>query len=103
MPFIAQCPYPNCRKFLLLEDAVRGGAVACLLCKQPIAVSDPPAGHPPTVMVEPRAAGEAAAPPVLRKQTQPCPQCGASLQAPTAGSAPQKVKCGRCGHVFQAL
>ncbi|HEV7225212.1 MAG TPA: hypothetical protein VGN42_21075, partial [Pirellulales bacterium] len=99
---IAQCPYPNCRKYLLLEDAVRGGTVSCLLCKQPIAVSNPAPGQPPSVMVEARTTGEAAAPPILHKRTQPCPQCGASLQSPAAGSAPQKVKCGQCGHVFQA-
>ena len=102
MPFIAQCPYPNCRKYLLLEDSARGGTVSCLLCKQPIAVSNPAPGQPPSVMVDPCATGEAAAPPILRERTHRCPQCGASLHSPAVGSAPQKVKCGQCGHVFPA-
>lgn len=101
MPFIAQCPYPNCRKYLLLEDSVRGASVACLLCKQPIAVSNSPPDQPPTVTVEPSRAAEAAAPPVRFSPSRPCPKCGATLYLPAEGPAPQRAKCSKCGHVFQ--
>ena len=53
MPFIVQCPHADCRKFMLLEDSARGGAVECLLCKKPIKlearspVGSPAAAAPP--------------------------------------------------------
>jgi predicted Zn finger-like uncharacterized protein len=101
MPFIAQCPYPSCRKYLLLEDAVRGETMACLLCKQPIQISRSKPGEPPTVSMAgpPNAALVSSAPP---KRRYACPQCGAALMAPAAGAAGLKVRCGKCGHVFVA-
>lgn len=100
MPFIAQCPHPNCRKFQLLEDKVRGGTVACLLCKQPIAVSAAPPGEPPRVSIEPPRPGEASAPPIIGRRTRACPKCGTTLYLPADGPPPPKAKCAKCGHVF---
>lgn len=44
MPFITQCPHPDCEKFLLLEDETQGTVVRCLICKEPIELEPPPEG-----------------------------------------------------------
>ncbi len=38
MVFAVQCPEPNCRKFMLVEEHDRGKIVPCLICKTPIRV-----------------------------------------------------------------
>lgn len=38
MPFRVQCPHADCKKFMLLEDDVRGTTVPCLVCTRPIKV-----------------------------------------------------------------
>ncbi|MBY0513518.1 MAG: hypothetical protein K2P78_06360 [Gemmataceae bacterium] len=38
MVFAVRCPNPQCRKFMLVENADRGKVVPCLVCKQPIQV-----------------------------------------------------------------
>lgn len=40
MPFIAQCPHTDCRKFLLMEDEMQGQTVNCLLCKKGIELTE---------------------------------------------------------------
>ena len=50
MVFAVQCPNPNCRKFMLVEDSDLNRVVQCLLCKTAIKVGMPvsnPAGPPP--------------------------------------------------------
>ena len=37
--FAVQCPNPQCRKFLLVEEHDRGRTVTCLICKQPFRVA----------------------------------------------------------------
>ena len=38
MVFAVQCPDPNCRKYMLVEEHDRGNVVPCLICKTPIRV-----------------------------------------------------------------
>jgi hypothetical protein len=38
MVFAVQCPEPQCRKFMLVEEHDRGKIVPCLICKTPIRV-----------------------------------------------------------------
>jgi hypothetical protein len=38
MVFAVQCPAPNCRKYMLVENHDRGKVVPCLICKTPIRV-----------------------------------------------------------------
>jgi hypothetical protein len=96
MPFIAQCPHPDCRKFQLLEDSLRGAVTDCLVCKQPLHVRDA-AGGPQT---------EAVAPPPVRSGAPAragvghCPECTTALKLPTDQSV-QSVKCPKCGAVFR--
>jgi hypothetical protein len=42
MVFAIQCPNPNCRKFMLVEEHERGQVVNCLLCKEPIKIGAKP-------------------------------------------------------------
>ena len=47
MVFAVQCPNPNCRKYMLVEDHDRNKVVPCLLCKTAIRVgggAPPPTG-----------------------------------------------------------
>lgn len=39
--FAVQCPNPQCRKFMLVEDHDRGKVVNCLICKTPIRLGNP--------------------------------------------------------------
>ena len=43
MVFAVQCPNPNCRKFMLVEDSDLNRVVQCLLCKTAIKVGGGPA------------------------------------------------------------
>jgi hypothetical protein len=44
--FAVQCPNPKCRKYMLVEEQDRSGAVACLLCKTPIRIAAPLSPRP---------------------------------------------------------
>lgn len=46
MVLAVRCPNPQCRKYQLVEDADRGRAVSCLVCKQAIKVPAAPAPAP---------------------------------------------------------
>jgi hypothetical protein len=85
MPFIVQCPHADCRKFMLLEDSARGGAIDCLLCKKPIKVearssADSPQSDAPSMKI------------------QPCPHCKASLRLPADKTG--SIKCPQCNQAF---
>ncbi len=54
MAFIVQCPHRDCRKFMLLEDHLRGTQVECLICER-------------TIALEPSASEERRKPPPLKK------------------------------------
>ena len=89
MPFIAQCPHPACRKFQLLEDALRGAVTHCLLCKQPLRVREGAAGPqteavaaPPAGAVQPLGA----APPI--RTAPPVSAAPPIRTAPPAGTPP---------------
>ena len=38
MVFAVQCPNPNCRKYMLVEERDRANEVVCLLCKTPFRI-----------------------------------------------------------------
>ena len=38
MVFAVQCPNPQCRKYMLVEEHDKGKVVSCLLCKTAIRV-----------------------------------------------------------------
>jgi hypothetical protein len=44
MVFAVQCPNPNCRKFMLVEERER--TIVCLLCKVPFHIDVEPATRP---------------------------------------------------------
>jgi hypothetical protein len=44
MPFIVRCPH--CRKYMLIEDELRGAMGACLLCKSKLLFDSSQADHP---------------------------------------------------------
>ncbi len=44
MVFAVQCPNPNCRKFMLVEERER--TIVCLLCKVPFQIDVEPATRP---------------------------------------------------------
>jgi hypothetical protein len=46
MVFAVQCPNPQCRKFMLVEEHDRNKVVNCLICKTPIRVGAGPALSP---------------------------------------------------------
>jgi hypothetical protein len=46
MVFAVQCPNPQCRKFMLVEEHDRNKVVNCLICKTPIRVGSGPAQSP---------------------------------------------------------
>ncbi len=98
MPFIVQCPYPKCRKFILLEDDTRGTKVQCLLCKGMINVDASGSGEqresPPQ-----RQGPTQATPSAQRQPIATCPKCSTLLRVPPASEG-QKIKCARCQTVF---
>jgi LSD1 subclass zinc finger protein len=109
MPFIIQCPYDGCRKFMLLEDGARGTTVECLLCKHPIKV-DASASGSQGVGIAGGAGGQAQSKPqnaTAPPQRQPAATTGARPGAPpmpqaatppAAKPAQQQkiVNCGKC-------
>ncbi|MCA9165743.1 MAG: hypothetical protein KDA62_22300, partial [Planctomycetales bacterium] len=47
MPFKVCCPYPDCGKFMLVEDSDRGGSVNCLICRRSIRLDGADGGASP--------------------------------------------------------
>lgn len=123
MPFIAQCPHPDCRKYQLLEDSLRGAVTNCLLCKQPLRVREgadgpqteavaappanrtpPPANRTPPPVSRTPPVSHASPPPVNavpppRAGVARCPKCTADLRLPWEQTV-RAVKCPKCGAVF---
>jgi LSD1 subclass zinc finger protein len=119
MPFIIQCPYSECGKFMLLEDSDRGSTVKCLVCKKPIKLDPTNSGEGPAAAspglsslgpaapqaaapkpaVTPSAPGPAAAATAQRQTVRTCPKCNTPLKVP-AGAEKQRIRCPRCQNVF---
>ena len=95
MPFITQCPHPDCDKFMLMEDEMQGTVVRCLICKRPIEFDPPEGGMPEDDIVELEAAEE---PPIDSGpafHVGKCPKCGTPLRVPR-GQEKQAVQCTEC-------
>ncbi len=73
MPFIVQCENPTCRTYNLVEDALCGQSVECLICKTAFRADN---------------------------AIRACPQCAAKMRVPCSAAA-QRVQCPKCGTVFQ--
>ena len=115
MPFIVQCPHADCRKFMLLEDEVRGTTVSCLMCSKSIRVdasgskggAAPPPQAPPQQQAQtppPKAAAPTpkAAPPEDKVVvTCPNPSCKMPLRVPTTSKG-TSLRCPKCKQVFKA-
>jgi hypothetical protein len=99
MPFIVQCPHPECRKFMLLEDHVRGTTVPCLVCRRSIALDPSRSGDrpkPPPLANAPASA----APSAKRQAIADCPNCHTPLRLPP-NHKDQPIRCPACKHVFK--
>jgi LSD1 subclass zinc finger protein len=125
MPFIIQCPYPECGKYMLLEDSDRGSTVKCLVCKKPIKLDPTNPGEMPAAAVSPgiasptrpaapaapkpaaapspapaaAPAAPAAAATAQRQIVRTCTKCNTPLKVP-AGAEKQRIRCPRCQNVF---
>mgnify|MGYP001072873869 CR=1 FL=1 len=102
MPFIVQCPHPDCKKYMLLEDSSRGARVECLVCKRLIQVdpsgADERSDQRPDERDLPPALAEAA----LRARQQriaQCPQCAGPMRVPPNHQG-KRIQCPHCKHVF---
>ena len=99
MPFIVQCPHTDCRKFMLLEDHVRGTKVECLVCERTISLD--PSGSDdrpkPPPLVKPSAP---ASPRAKRQRIVQCPTCDTPLRLPPSHEG-KSIRCPACKHVFQ--
>ncbi len=84
MPFRIQCS--NCRKFMIVEDEMRGRQVECLICSKPITAD---------VDQKPPATSAAATPD--DPQIRSCPKCGSRMRV---SSTAARVRCPKCQHVF---
>ncbi len=99
MPFIVQCPHPDCAKYMLLEDAARGARVECLVCKRLIQVDASASGifsRPP----EPETPEPGLPPTARRHKVAHCPQCAGPMRVPPNQQG-KKIQCPHCAHVFQ--
>lgn len=96
MPFIAQCPHDDCRKFMLLEDEIQGAVIQCLVCKQPIQLDgdEDPAAADDDEIVDLQAVG---AKPQKDSgfHVGACPKCGTPLRVPY-GEETQARQCIEC-------
>ena len=119
MPFIVQCPHADCRRFMLLEDEVRGTTANCLLCSKPIKVDAPgsgshnsPGGKQPTPAPSKQptppptqAPREHTPPPGQSDQkiivTCPNPKCRSPLKV-APSSKGTNLRCPKCKQVFKA-
>ncbi|HVX09611.1 MAG TPA: hypothetical protein VHC22_00280 [Pirellulales bacterium] len=99
MPFIFQCPYADCRKFMLLEDSTRGSAVDCIVCRRPMQVDASSAGSAtPATTKSPSWSLTVPATSDSSHRIHPCPHCHATLRL-SAGKTGD-IKCPKCKHVF---
>jgi len=98
MAFIVQCPHRDCRKFMLLEDHLRGTQVECLICERTI-VLEPSASEerrrPPPL----KKAAASASPSAKRQEIAKCPNCRMPLRLPPAHQG-KAIRCPACKHVF---
>ena len=99
MPFIVQCPHPDCTKYMLLEDSARGGRVDCLVCKRLIQVDPSQADDPTPEPLLPHALAEAALR-ARRQRIANCPRCTGPMRVPP-GHKGKRIQCPRCEHVFR--
>jgi hypothetical protein len=99
MPFIVQCPHDDCRRFMLLEDHVRGRTVHCVICERQI-VLDPSGSDDrpkPPPLVKPSAS---VLPRAERQRILRCPRCEAPLRLPPSHEG-KAIRCPACKHVFK--
>ena len=96
MPFIVQCPHPDCRKFMLLEDHLRGTTAECLVCERAIVLepSDSEGRRKPPPLKP------SASPSAKRQEIARCPSCSTPLRLPPA-HAGKAIRCPACKHVFK--
>lgn len=117
MPFVVQCPHDPCRKYMLLEDSMRGAKVECLVCRRMIAVDPSGSGSksgerptppvrstsstpPPTPAPSTPPPPPVAKPPSAQRQSiGTCPNCDTLLRLPPDHKG-QAIRCPRCSHVF---
>jgi hypothetical protein len=99
MAFIVQCPHPDCRKFMMLEDHVRGTQVECLICERTIslepAASEGPRSKPPPL----KQSSAGASPRAERQEIAKCPNCRMPLRLPPTHEG-KAIRCPACKHVF---
>jgi hypothetical protein len=94
MPFIVQCPHADCRRYMLLEDEVRGTTVNCLLCTKPIRVDTsgshhgPPGNKPAAPAAPPPRNPPAAPPPPMPRQPMPPSQIPPQQMPPPVNHPP---------------
>lgn len=79
MPFRIQCT--SCRKFMIVEDEMRGHRVECLICKKLITADEE--------TKKPVAADD--------PQVRSCPKCNSRMRVSSTAS---RVRCPKCQHVF---
>jgi LSD1 subclass zinc finger protein len=103
MVFIVQCPHPECRKFMLLEDSARGASVPCIKCKMILQVSASDSGErakaPPLPVRSMAPSAAEAIPSAPRQKVINCPQCKALLRLPPTAEN-RAMRCPRCQTVF---
>jgi len=102
MPFIVQCPHPDCAKYMLLEDAARGARVECLVCKRLLQVDASGSGTVSTRSPAPPSsvAGGGPVPPTVRRhRVAHCPQCNGPMRVPPTHQG-KAIQCPHCNHVF---
>ena len=100
MAFIVQCPHPNCRKYMLLEDHVRGNQVKCLACGSPIQLD--PSGSSDRAKPPPLKSGASRTSARAKRQAiTNCPSCNTPLRLPPSHQG-KSIKCPVCKHVFTA-
>ncbi len=95
MPFIVQCPHPDCAKYMLLEDVARGARVECLICKRLLQVDASGPG-----LLSPKSPAARSSPPTVpRHRVAHCPQCNGPMRVPPTHQG-KAIQCPHCNHVF---
>lgn len=106
MPFIIQCPYQDCLKYMLLEDDMQGQSLACLVCNQEIHLGGPPAATQDEEEVVDLQAYERPDPRRPKEQeggeesswrfiVKKCPKCNTPLRIPPE-KLRQAISCTEC-------
>jgi hypothetical protein len=107
MTFITQCPHADCRKYMLLEDDVRGTQIECMVCKRPIQLfldlqaGDAVAAGRGLIEVARPTRKDAAPAAVTDMKTKDkfkikdCPKCKTPLRVPL-DNPNQAVQCTEC-------